>query len=736
MKRLIAIPGCLAIIFLLLTGAAKATHIVGGEIYYDYLGSSNYRITLKIYRDCINGLAPFDNPAFITIYDANNTVVATRSLTLLSVTNIPPSINNPCIQVPTSVCVEEGLYRDSINLPPKAGGYYIVYQRCCRNNTILNVINPGKTGATYWEHIPGPESAPVNNSPRFTKFPPIFICNGIPLNFDHSATDADGDVLVYSLCTPFNGLDDCCPSIGTNPPQACSNPPPSCPVVNTPPPYAGIPFLPPYNASFPMSSSPVININSVTGNLGGTPDINGQWVVGVCVQEWRGGNLIGTHHRDFQFNVVTCSVTVLSAILDQIQPCSGYTVNFTNQSIGGTTFHWDFGVNSLTTDTSNILNPTYVYQDTGKYTVTLIANPGKPCVDTVKKTFYVYPVLSPTFTAPPPQCITGNSFSYTIGGNYASYSTFNWNFGSSAAPSTSTLNNPSGITYSAPGTYSVTVLVKQKICTKTLTDSVTIYPKPKAEFVADSLIMCDPAKVTFTNTSLSGPTVSYLWQFSDGTTSTDKNPTHVFSPAGVYNATLTVISNNGCIDTSKFVVPGIVTVNVKPTAGFSFLPKETTIFEPDIYFFDESQNATSWYYTFGDGGSSTMVNPSHHYNFWGKYEVVQVVVNGFGCPDTATKYVTILPEFRFWIPNTFTPGKKDGLNDVFMPIAYGVEEYKFDIYNRWGEKIFSTNDYTAGWDGTFKGKPCEQDVYVYMISFLNVVTKRDEYHYGHVTLLK
>lgn len=721
---------------LLFWGRLSATHIVGGEIFYDYLGSNNYKVTLKIYRDCFNGLAPFDNPAFLTVYGASNNVIMTRTLSLLSVTNVPPSINNPCIQTPNSVCVEEGVYEDVINLPPLAGGYYLVYQRCCRNNTILNLINPNAVGATYWEHIPGPEKAVNNSSPRFKKFPPIFICNGIPINFDHSATDADGDQLVYSLCDPFNGLDDCCPSIGTLTPQGCANPPPSCPTVNTPPPYMGVPFLPPYTGAFPMSSSPVINVNATTGYLSGTPDINGQWVVGVCVQEWRAGVLIGTHHRDFQFNVVTCSVTVLSAIMDQTQPCSGYTVNFVNQSIGGTSFHWDFGVGGLSSDTSIITNPTYVYQDTGKYTVTLIANPGKPCVDTVKKTFYVYPVLAPTFTAPSAQCITGNSFSFAVGGNYASYTTFNWNFGASASPPTSILVNPSGITYSAPGTYAVSVYVKQAICSKILIDSVTVLPKPKADFVGDSIALCDPAVLTFTNTSIGGPSVSYLWQFSDGTTSTDKNPTHSFSPAGVYDVTLTIISSNGCIDTSKFVVPGMVIVNIRPTAGFSFLPTNTTIFDPDIYFFDESINSTSWYYTFGDGGSSTMVNPSHRYDNWGKYEVIQTVVNGFGCPDTAVRYVTILPEFRFWIPNSFTPGKTDGLNDVFMPLVFGVDEYKFDIYDRWGERIFHTGDTSKGWDGTYKGRPCEQDVYVWMITFLNQVTKREENHYGHVTLLK
>ncbi len=110
-------------------------------------------------------------------------------------------------------------------------------------------------------------------------------------------------------------------------------------------------------------------------------------------------------------------------------------------------------------------------------------------------------------------------------------------------------------------------------------------------------------------------------------------------------------------------------------------------------------------------------------------------MNGFGCLDTITKKVTILPEFRFWVPNCFTPGNKDELNDVFLPIVIGVDEYEFYIFNRWGQQIFYTKDTQMGWNGYFKGKPCEESVYVWLIKFRNVVSKRHEEHYGNVTLL-
>jgi gliding motility-associated-like protein len=715
----------------------SASHIVGGEIYYDYIGSNNYKITLKIYRDC-SSATQLDNPAFITIFDASNTVVTTLNLSLLSQTNVPPSINNPCIQTPNNVCVEEGIYEGNVNLPPKTGGYTIVYQRCCRNGSILNLVNPGGVGSTYWEHIPGPEVVTVNSCPRYKKFPPIFICNGIPIAFDHSATDPDGDQLVYSLCSPYNGLDKCCPVI-SNPAvgiQPCPSPPPSCPFFAQLPPYITVPFISPYNGAYPMSSSPAININSVNGFLNGTPNLNGQWVVGVCVQEFRGGNLIGTHYRDFQFNVVTCSVTVISAIQGQSQLCEGLTISFGNQSIGGSTFHWDFGVSGLTNDTSDIVSTTYTYPDTGRYTVTLIANPGKPCVDTSKQTFYVFPLLAPTFKAPPSQCITGNSFNFSVGGTFAPYTTFNWNFGPAATPSSSSILSPANVSFSVAGHYVVKVAVKEAVCRDTLVDTVIVYPRPKANFGAIPITSCDSSKVTIQNSVPQDPNDTYLWQFSDSSTSTDYSPSHIFSPPGVYNVTLTVTSHIGCIDTSRFIANNLITVRPKPRAAFSFSPTSTTIFDPDIYFSDESLGATSWVYTFGDGNSSTMNNRVNTYQNYGDFLVTQFVTNQFGCRDSIQEKVTILPEFRFWIPNSFTPGNKDGLNDVFLPIAIGTEEYEFYIYDRWGEKIFETKKPNEGWNGNYKGKLCEQDIYVWMIKFKNVVTLRREEHYGHVTLLK
>lgn len=901
---------------------AEATHIVGGEIYYDNLGGGNYKIHMKVYRDCINGIPPFDGwpnssgvtyDAFFTVFDANGTVIQTGIFTPLIFTTVPPTNNSPCAPATAgNACVQEALYEATVTLPPLAGGYYIAYQRCCRNSTILNLINPGSIGATYWEHIPGPEVVVVNNSPRFTNRPPIYICAGIPIAFDHMATDPDGDSLVYSLCTPFNGLDVNCPLL--DPTNA------NCPSANTPPPYISVPFDSPYSSSYPMASSPATNINPNTGFLDGVPNITGQWVVGVCVSEYRNGQLIGVHHRDFQFNVINCPFVVSADILSQTTTnngqgtgfCNGFTISYSNNSFNGSTYYWDFGDPNTLADTSNVYNPTYTFPGIGDYTVTLIVNPESPCGDTTTEIFHVHPLLSPDYITPNAQCMTGNNFDFNGAGSFQGNGSFNWSFGINANPQTanttlvtnvsfntpgvypivftvnengcsasatktievyqnpnasignltavgcdpvivtfnntstagtpmdflwtfsdgtsSTAQNPThvfspagiysfsmavitnqkcidtsqvtsvnsitvtptpfvdftytsntglcfnfnnfvfkstsvfqgsngalswdfgssasiqtastqvvpGVSYNASGIYTVALMANENGCIDTTTKIIELYENPIASVDPIISIGCNPMKIDFSNTSLAASNMAFLWAFSDGTTSTEENPTHIFSQVGIYNYTLTVSTNNKCVDTSQIVSVTSITVNPTPVSSFTASPMVTTIFDPDIFFFNTSvdENIVSWYYNFDDGTASNETNPIHAYATWGDYNVTQTVTNEFACTHSTPLLIRVFPEFRFWIPNAFTPGDNDNLNAVFKPIVFGVINYTFMVFDRWGELLYTTNDTDAGWNGTFKNKPCTDDVYVWKCEFKNIVSNQFESHIGHVTLVR
>ena len=446
-----------AFVFFLSSLTFYGTHIVGGELFYDYLGSDTYKVTLKVYRDCSNlGNAAYDNPAAVAVYDKDGNLITTLSLSLPPVNAIqtPPS---PCYVTPTNVCVEEAIYTTIVKLPPIPGGYTFVYQRCCRSATIQNLFNPGNTGSSYFATIPDTSIAKTNNGPRFNNYPPVFLCVNYPLTFDHSATDADADSLVYYLCDAYTGASSTDPQ--PNPPA--------------PPPYSPLTWVSPYSGSNPISASTPFTIDAKTGLLTGTPDMIGQWVVGVCVDEFRKGKLLGTHHRDFQFNVINCTNIPIVSIPAQSSYCSGKTVNFVNNSSGATTYHWDFGVTNTLKDTSDLVTPTYTYPDTGMYEVTLIANPRTPCSNTAKATFAVYDPIQIGFSIFNEQCKYGEGFEFGALGNLTKKAVYSWDFDQKATPQLSSAKNPPTVIYSELGTYVVKLEVTDHTCVKDT--STTIY---------------------------------------------------------------------------------------------------------------------------------------------------------------------------------------------------------------------------------------------------------------------
>lgn len=691
-----------------------ATHIVGGEIYYDCLGNNNYKITLKIYRDC-NSSTSFDHPAVIGVYDATGILFTKLNLYLEKVTEIPPILNN-CYSTSVNVCVEEGIYSTTVVLPPKTGGYSLSYQRCCRNADILNITNADEVGATYQIHILDSTIVTCNSTPRYVSFPPLFICAGAPLSFDHAATDPDGDSLFYEICNPFEGADKIDPQ--PDPPSA--------------PPYLPVNYNTPYSGSYPMNSSPILSINKKTGLLTGTPRMIGRWVVGVCVSEYRNGKLLTTNKRDFQFNVVNCE-TPTASIPQQTVFCTGYQVDFTQSSSNSTEYFWNFGDTTTVADTSIIKNPTWTYPSPGTYTVTLIVNPRTVCADTAYSTFQIQPLLKPEFIAPPDQCLNNNKFNFMAGGSFVGNGSFTWNFGASASPSVVNLPAVDSVFFSTEGNHLVTLTVTENGCTQSYTDTITVLPVPKAKYTANSDIACNLQPVYFTDSSIGTPPLGYRWSFGDGTTSTEKSPVHVYKAAGTYLTSLIVNTESGCVDT--FSLPTLLAVYALPVAGFNVTPKDTSIFYPTVNMIDTSKGAVQCSIDWGDGTISNC-DTLHHYDLPGKYKLMQIVVNAAGCYDTAYSDIIIHPEFLFWVPNAFTPYNGDGINDVFKPKLIGVHDYRFMIFNRWGDKIFETTDRELGWDGYVKGNLCQQDVYVYKIIFKDDVQLQSHEYVGKVILVK
>jgi gliding motility-associated-like protein len=303
----------LALPMLLLTNRAQASHIAGAELVYSCTGNNLYHIKLKLYRDCLNGTAPFDDPLILYIFRGDGTVFNTYEiLEPPSTPQILPENWNACVGTPYDICVEVGTYEQNVFLPPFSSGYDIAWTRCCRNNVITNLANPECQGITFLAHVPGPAAATCNSMPTFNNTPSIFLCANETYYFDYSATDIDGDSLVYSLSQPFNSTNFQGLGTGAQSSGNCSSSLPPILSNNTPvnimgpPPYIGVTYSPGYSSQNPFGPGGLANINPATGYLEAFPANMGIFVVAISVKEYRNGVFLSENKRDFQFHVIAC----------------------------------------------------------------------------------------------------------------------------------------------------------------------------------------------------------------------------------------------------------------------------------------------------------------------------------------------------------------------------------------------------------------------------------------------
>lgn len=281
------------------------------------------------------------------------------------------------------------------------------------------------------------------------------------------------------------------------------------------------------------------------------------------------------------------------------------------------------------------------------------------------------------------------------------------------------------------GTHTITYTIGGS-CGASDTEDIIVLPLPTISFTSDVNAGCEPLTVVFTNT---GATGTCLWDFGDGNTSTNCDPTHTYANAGSYDVTLTVTDANGC--TNTFTAANFIVVDAIPTANFSFGPQPTTIMDPAINFTDQSTGATQWEWDFGGLGSSFGQNPSFTFPAVGNYDVTLTVTSAGGCIDSVTMAVFIGDEFLLFVPNAITLNG-DGINEYFVPVINGEDplNYEFFIFDRWGELIFSSETPGMGWDGTYKGVQVYQDVYVWRLIVRDETMGQEHEYTGHVTVLK
>ena len=680
--------------------AANATHIIGGDLYYKYLGTGNkYEITFVFYRDCGASSIGFDATAVVAVYNGSGstaTLIENLHIPFTEEVSIPVTLAYPCVN-PSDIpqaCVSRAIFTDTVDLPPITGGYTLVYQRCCRNASIANTVSPLGIGMTAVCIITEAALTLHNSSARFRNWPDLAICKDQPLVFDHSATDADGDRLVYKIATPYLG--------GNNTTNIIPDPPDA-------PPYTPITWSAGYSQANMLGGVP-LTINATTGILTATPNTTGQFVVGIVMEEYRNNVLINTSRRDFQYNVGICRPKyVASGYFPDIY-CDGKTVNFINQSTGATAFAWDFGVTNSTTDTSSLFQPVYTFPDTGCYNVRLIAQPADPCRSTYTHRICLHPrTIIADFEINYQAC--NDTIKVLFNDNstdpFNPVTNWTWRWDSK----TSTLRNP--VIILTAGTHTIELEVTSANgCKQKLSKTVTVANINAA--ANRTIYLCKGNSIAINPSG--NPNLTYNW--SPNATldnATIYNPTANPTTTTIYSTTFTTYTLDTCSFTQN------ITVNVDD-------PFPTVLATASPIKMFEGQTATITAFSPNGVGLSWLPNPliANTAQLSQTVQPTETTIftataqdNIYGCKTTDTTKVIIIKSIceapYIYIPNAFTPNG-DSENDILYVRGNAITNLHLIIYNRWGEQVFDTTDPKQGWDGTYKGAALAPDVFGYYLT--------------------
>ncbi|BAV08571.1 gliding motility-associated C-terminal domain-containing protein [Filimonas lacunae] len=420
--------------------------------------------------------------------------------------------------------------------------------------------------------------------------------------------------------------------------------------------------------------------------------------------------------------------------------CIPLQVTFTDTIAMGKQYIWDYGDGSPRETTTQ---PTtqHTYTIVGTYTVMLISIDSSACnvADTSYTSIkagnnpatlgFTYKKLLPcdqlnyefTNTSTAAQPFNNNSFVWRMGDGTVF-----------TDKGTQTFTHP----YASAGTYDVTLsLVDTNYCNypDSITQQIRIAINVKAGFTTPAS-GCVPYTAEFSNTSMGGQT--FTWDFGDGTTSTDVNPSHLYSTAGTYTIKMIAIDSSTCniIDSTSFTI----TVSPNPTASFSYSPVQAKENTPFV-FTNTSVGATSYLWDFGDGEKLFTIRRdttvSYTYAASGDYTVCLKATNDYGCVDDTCIGVKAIINPLVDVPSAFTPNG-DGINDQVMVRGYGISKMNFRIFNRWGKVVYQSTSYKGnGWNGYYNGVLQPMDVYAYVLDVEFSDGKRYQKR-GDITLLR
>ena len=402
--------------------------------------------------------------------------------------------------------------------------------------------------------------------------------------------------------------------------------------------------------------------------------------------------------------------------------CIGQATAISVNASGGTSpydYLWSNGNTASSQNVSPIITTIY----------TVLVEDTNGCATPIQSvTVTVNPALN-VFAAATPVICEGddaNISSFAMGGNGGPYS-YSWNNGLIAG--SSAIVSPT-----RDSTFIVVVTDGCGTPPAFDTASIVVNPLPKVAFLPHLISGCKPVQADFLNYS-TPPGSMYVWDLGDHTLSNTMNASHRYTIPGYYTVSLAVESPQGCL--ADLTIPNAVIVYGLPEADFIQSTNVTSILNSQVTFTDNSIDAISWEWDFGDSSSfSYDRNPVHNYADTGSYRIRLAVTSIGGCVDTSYGRLRVEDEFAIYIPNAFTPNG-DGVNDGFIAFGVGYKDYDMWIIDRWGKQIFHSTAKDQPWNGSYydDNNLCQNDVYEYIIAVHDGGGKEHKF-IGHVTLVR
>lgn len=787
--------------FLLFCSAENlpAKHIVGGDLTYRRLTGNKFEFTLKLFRDCTNNVA-YDDSIKLGIF-IQNTNVLFDSLMMGKIYEDSLELSgSTCQNLPPGICVDKAVYIDTIDLPNNINGYYGVWERCCRNLSVTNLIQPQNTGIAFYVKIPNP--AIVNSSAYFLNDPFPYMCEQQPFSYNFSAVDPDGDVLTYELATPYAGY--------------LGYPVNAAPIVlaitPNPAPYPLAVWSPPHSLANVCNSTVPLTVNTSTGMMQVVSNTQGIYAMAVIVHEWRGAVEIGLIRREIEFNVIVCSGNNSPSV-------SFNNINSSNPNVGNGT------VNSNTVD--------FVLYETDSLCFTLSATDSDPMQITYSGEIFPGGPISP------PYATTSNAT-----GNGTVTTGFCWK---------------TSCSHSRVTPYRVIYNVHDSGCptSSTTTDTVNILVNPMPDIPPANMV-CMDLDTSGTLQAFYGNTFSpydnrffdyyIVYRSANGSPFIAYDTIHTALTNYYYDAnapyndslnycyflkgvnkcgTIGINSDTSCtLDNINPEVNYITSVTVNndneiqinwrhfddaPFSTFYFNRKENpeaeayslykTIVSPAADTLSDKNvetNKISYCYTLinqdicgnispqSNEGCSILLNgiafPLQNNLTWSEYKHWEKGVQRYevwrkSSNQPSFKLITSLPDstylfldeyldqdagkFTYYIkavgdsanyesksneiileqhPNAFIPSaftpNNDARNDEWAISSAFIKDFDLTVFNRWGNVVFKTRNKNLRWDGNYQGKPAPQGVYIYVLKYSGFLDFTVKYLRGEVTLMR